>query len=256
MTALPTHTPPVPDGLDWDLWLGPVPDRPYSPEYTHAVFRGWCEFGSGALGDMGHYSTYQIFKIMKLGHPVAVEANRSQFWTIEDYTWKKHTNMLSYPRAASVRWEFPARADMAPMALYWYDGGLRPPKPQELDEDGREMPEEGLLFVGEKGKILAGFQGQDPMLIPQAKMDAFAPPPQTLERPIDELDQFLRACQGGQPADANFSVVYPFAETISIGNIALRVPGKLAWDAGNMRFPDSAEANQLMHRDYRSGWEL
>lgn len=256
MTALPTQTPPVPDGLDWDLWLGPVPHRPYSPEYTHAVFRGWVEFGSGALGDMGHYSLFQIFKIMKLGYPVSVDAGRSEYWSIQDFTWHHHVNQISFPRASTIHWEFPARGDMDPVTLTWYDGGMRPPKPEELEEDGVEMPAEGLLFVGDKGKILAGFQGQEPRLIPKQRMESFEPPPETMERPIGELEQFLRACQGGRPSDASFEAVHPFAEAISIGNIALRVPGKLRWDAEAGRFPDSEEANRLMTREYRRGWEL
>ncbi|MFH1738290.1 MAG: Gfo/Idh/MocA family oxidoreductase, partial [bacterium] len=109
MTERPSDTPPVPDGLDWDLWLGPVPYQAYHPAYTHAVFRGWYDFGSGALGDMGHYSFYQIFRILKLGTPLSVEASRSQYWSISDYTWRKEENLISFPRASLIRWEFPAR---------------------------------------------------------------------------------------------------------------------------------------------------
>lgn len=256
MTTKPSRELPVPDGLDWDLWLGPALDRQYSPDYTHAVFRGWYDFGSGALGDMGHYSLFQIFKILKLGYPTAVEANRSQHWTIEDFTWKHHVNYLSYPKASAIRWEFPARGNMDPVALYWYDGGLRPPRPPELDEDGIDLENVGLLFIGDKGKILAGFQGQDPRLIPSRRMDEFEEPPRTLERPIGELDQFIRACKGGQPSDASFESVHPFSETVSIGNIALRVPGKLNWNTSEQRFLNSAEANELTRRQYRPGWEL
>jgi hypothetical protein len=145
---------------------------------------------------------------------------------------------------------------MDPVALYWYDGGLRPPRPTELDEDGLDLSNVGLLFIGDKGKILAGFQGQNPRLIPSSRMGEFEEPPKTLERPIGELDQFLRACKGGQSSDASFESVHPFSETVSIGNIAMRVPGKLTWNTENMRFRDSAEANALMTREYRPGWEL
>jgi predicted dehydrogenase len=257
MTTLPAETKPVPDGLDWDLWLGPVPHRPFSPAYTNAVFRGWYDFGTGALGDMGHYSFFQVFKILKLGAPLSVEATRSQYWKIDDLLWKKQANTVSYPRASLINWEFGPREGMPPVSLHWYDGGLRPPKPAELDEDGEPMPEEGLLFVGDEGKILAEFEGGEPRLIPKTKMAIFKEPPQTLPRPEKELDQWVRACRGGPPSDASFENVAPFAETILLGTIALRVDGKLRWNAEAGRFVDSPEADALMTRSaYREGWEL
>jgi len=256
MIDYPKERPPVPDGLDWDLWLGPVPHRAYHPTYTHAVFRGWYDFGSGALGDMGNYSFFQIWKILKLGTPTSVEAGRSQYWEIIDHLWKKQENKVSFPRASTIRFEFPAREGMPPVALHWYDGGIRPPVPAELEEDGRDMPDEGLLFVGDKGKILCGFSGADPQLIPERKMRAYKKPPETLPRPIEELDQWIHACRGTQPSDASFENVYPFAETVCLGTVALRVNKKLHWDSANMQFTNSPEANKLLRREYRKGWEL
>ncbi len=257
MTQLPVETPPVPPGLDWDLWLGPVPHRPYHPAYTNAVFRGWYDFGTGALGDMGHYSFFQIFKILKLGAPVTVEASRSQSWRIEDdLLWKRQPADVAYPHASLVRWEFAEREGMPPVALHWYDGGLRPPRPKELDEDGEPMPAEGLLFVGEQGKILAGFQGESPRLLPKSRMARFTPPSRTLARPLEELEQWVRACRGIAPSDASFTSVAAISETILIGTIALRVEKKLRWDAVSGRFPDAPEAGALMTRRYRPGWEL
>ena len=256
MTVLPAETPPVPQGLDWDLWLGPVPHRPYHPAYTHAVFRGWYDFGTGALGDMGHYSFFQIFKILRLGSPVSVEASRSQHWQIDDLLWKKQPNTVSYPRASLVHWEFPPREGLPPVTLHWYDGGLRPAKPAELEHDGEPMPEEGLLFVGDRGKILAGFQGQAPRLLPKSSMDAFQPPPRTLPRPEAELEQWVRACRGTTPSDASFTNVAAISETILIGTIALRVEKKLRWDGAAGRFIDAPEADALATRAYRTGWEL
>jgi hypothetical protein len=256
MTTLPEPE-AVPDGLDWDLWLGPVPHRPYSRHYTNAVFRGWYDFGTGALGDMGHYSFFQVFELLHLGSPLTVEATRSQLWEIEDLLWKKQANTISYPQASLVRWEFPERPGMPPVALHWYDGGLRPPKPRELDEDGLPMPDEGLLLVGDAGKILAGFTGSEPRLIPKARMDAFRPPPETRPRPIDELAQWIRACRGTQPSDASFEKVAAMTETILIGTIALRVDRKLRWDGPSGRFRDAPEADALAMRPaYREGWTL
>jgi predicted dehydrogenase len=256
MTARPTETPPVPDGFEWDLWLGPASNRPYHPAYTHAVFRGWCDFGTGALGDMGHYSFHQIFSILKLGSPVSVEATRSQFWKIQDYSWSKQPGNVSYPQASSIHWQFPVRGDRPPVILHWYDGGVRPAMLPELEQDGEEMPEEGLLFVGDNGKILAEFSGQKPRLIPAVRMRDFKKPPQTLPRPIEELDQFIRACQGGPASDANFESAYSYAETILLGTIALRVDKKLKWDSEKFEFTNSPEANALKFRKNREGWEI
>ncbi len=257
MTERPADTPGVPDGLDWDLWLGPVPHRPYHPAYTHAVFRGWYDFGTGALGDMGHYSFFQVFKVLKLGAPASVEASRSAVWRIDDNLWRKQPSAVSYPHASLVRWEFPARGERPPVALHWSDGGLRPPLPRELEEDGEAMPEEGLLFVGDRGKILAGFTGDRPRLLPRARMQAFAPPPQTLPRPDGELEQWIRACRGGAPSDASFQSVAAITETVLIGTIALRVPRKLQWNSAAGRFAGAPEADALIARpEYREGWRL
>jgi predicted dehydrogenase len=256
MTTLPNERPEIPDGFNWDLWLGPVPDRPYHPSYTHAAFRGWYDFGSGALGDMGHYSFYQIFKILKLGAPVKVEASRSQYWEIKDGLWGKQVNTVSYPRASQIHWEFPERENMAPLILHWYDGGLRPPIPEELESDRREMPEEGLLFIGDKGKILADFRGNSPRLIPESRMQSYERPSKTLPRPVDELDQWITAIKGGSPSDARFEKISVINETICLGNIALRMDSKLIWDASSMRFINNEDANKLLKRRYRKGWEL
>lgn len=256
MTQYPTETPPIPDGFDWDLWLGPAQYRLYHPTYTHAVFRGWYDFGTGALGDMGHYSFRQIFQILKLEKPIQVEASRSQFWEIVDCLWEKQENTISFPRSSVIRFEFPERADMPPVSLYWYDGGIRPPKPGELEMDGREMPEEGILIIGDKGKILAEFTGDGPRIIPEAKMRAYKRPPESLPRPIDGFDQWVRACKGGEPSSASFEAVEKLTETVCLGNIALRIDKKLHWDSENMKFTNSAEANELITRQYREGWEL
>ena len=256
MTEAPAEKPPVPEGLQWDLWLGPAAVRPYHPAYTHAVFRGWYDFGTGALGDMGHYSFHQIFEILDLGSCRSVEARRSQFWKIANFTWHKQINRVSYPEASLISWEFPGRGEQPPVTLHWYDGGLRPPLITELEQDGEAMPEEGLLFVGEKGKLLADFTAGAPRLIPKARMQGFTLPPKTLPRPIGELEQFIRSCKGGAPSDASFEKAYPFAETILLGTIALRIDKKLKWDTEKFEFANSAEANALKTRQNRPGWEV
>jgi hypothetical protein len=205
---------------------------------------------------MGHYAFHQIFEILKLGAPLTVEASASRDYEIVDFTWQRQENAISYPRSSMIRWEFPEREGMPPVTLHWYDGGLRPPKLPELEEDGVEMPEEGMLFVGDDGSILAGFTGREPRLIPKKRMEMFKAPPPTLPRPEEELEQWIRACRGGAPSDASFTAVAPFAEAILLGNIALRVPKKLYWDADKGQFRDAPEADALMTREYRKGWEL
>ena len=146
---------------------------------------------------------------------------------------------------------------MPPVALHWYDGGIRPPLLRELEADGESMPQEGLLFVGDEGKILADFRGEDPRLIPKKRMSSFEPPTETIPRPSQELDQWIQACKGGKPSRANFKLISPFCETICLGNIALRVPEKLKWDADKRQFLNSLDANRLLgRRAYRQGWKL
>jgi predicted dehydrogenase len=256
MPNYPSKTVSIPPGFDWDLWLGPVPYRPYHPSYTHAVFRGWYDFGTGTLGDMGHYSFYQLFKILKLVPPVSVEASRSQYWTIQDGYWTSLENVVSYPKVSTVHFEFPSRSNMPECTLHWYDGNIKPPKPAELDLDNRDMPDEGLLFVGDRGKILADFSGGSPRIIPEKRMKEYTRPPKTLPRPIDELDQWIGACKGGNPSDANFEAVSPISETISLGTIAQRIAKKIMWDTQSKKISSPSEANEFMYRKYRKGWEL
>jgi predicted dehydrogenase len=257
MTEAPRETPTVPSGFNWDLWLGPEEYRPFHPAYTHTNFRGWYDFGAGPLGDMGHYSGLQTWNILELGDPTSVEGSRSEFWDINETGQAvKKVNTVSYPRASTVHWEFPARNGMPDLDYYWYDGGIRPTMPKELEKDGQDMPDEGLLFVGENGKLFCGFSGDRPQLIPEKSMRAFVQPPKTLPRPVDELSQWVQACRGERPARARFQEVRAINEALLLGSIAYRVPQKLHWDSKSMRFTNSEDANKLLFRKYRSGWEL
>jgi predicted dehydrogenase len=256
MSRYPVDTPPVPEGLNWDLWLGPAEYRPYHPDYTHAVFRGWKDFGTGALGDMGHYSFRQIFQILKLDLPQSVEASRNVVFEIEDNLWIRKESQISFPNASIIHFGFPELSDMPPVSLHWYDGALRPPIPKELEKDGRRMPEEGLLFVGDKGKILAEFEGGSPRLIPESQMQAYVRPAQTLERPDDGFNQWVNACKCGDPSSASFEEVAKLTETVCLGNIALRFDEKLNWDAANGSFTNSPEANALLKREIREEFSV
>lgn len=248
----PQEKPPVPSNLDWDLWLGPAPYRPYHPAYLPLVWRGWWDFGTGALGDMGCYSFDTIFRVLKLASPKSVEASCSAY---APKMWAKlELNKETYPRASLIRWEFDARENMPPVIITWYDGGLLPPKPDELGQ--QDLAIEGLLFIGEKGKILCDFSGGQPRLIPEPKMRAYKRPPKTIARSTGHHEEWLAACKGGEPAGANFEFSGPVTEALLLGNVALRIRKKLFWDAPNMKVVNVPEANQYLHFKYRSPWSL
>jgi predicted dehydrogenase len=240
----PKEEQPVPASLDWDLWLGPAPERPYNHVYLPFVWRGWYDFGGGAIGDMGCYSFDTIFRVLKLEAPTSVEASSSE------------TFAETYPKASIIHFTFPARGPMPPVKVTWYDGGLRPPCPEELG-DTRKLPAEGLLFIGDKGSILCGFTGDHPALIPESKMKAYQQPPKTLPRSAGNEREWLDACKGAAAAPgANFEFSGPVTETILLGNVALRTGEKLTWDRPTLKAADTPSAQQFIRPEYRGGWTL
>ncbi|HEV8485446.1 MAG TPA: Gfo/Idh/MocA family oxidoreductase [Blastocatellia bacterium] len=242
----PAQADPVPANFEWDLWLGPAPVRPYHRAYLPFVWRGWYDFGNGSLGDMGCYSFDTIFRVLKLGPPESVEASSTKRFS------------ETFPAASMIYFSFPARGDMPPVKLTWYDAGLRPARPRELEE-GREMSSqdnEGLMFVGDKGTILCGFNGANPRLIPDSKMQEFKQPPKTLPRSPGNDREWIEACKGGKPGGANFEFEGPITEALLLGNVALRSGKKLYWDSAEMKVVNFPEAQQYIRREYRQGWSL
>lgn len=245
----PRETEPVPEGLDWDLWLGPAPERPFNHAYLPFVWRGWTDFGCGALGDMGSYSFDTIFRVLKLDAPVSVDSSSSDRY---DET---------YPIASIVRYDFPARGNMPPVKFSWYDGGLKPGRPDELESDRPfkgegEEEDEGLLFIGDNGKILCGFNGANPQLIPKSKMDGFKQPPKTLPRSPGNEREWLDACKGGKTKPGgNFEFEGMVTETLLLGNVAARLGQKSSWDRANMKI-SSDVAQKFVNPERRKGWEL
>jgi predicted dehydrogenase len=240
----PKETPPVPETLDWDLWLGPAPYRPYHPCYLPFIWRGWWDFGTGALGDIGCHSLDPVFRVLKFGHPTSVEACCTL------------VNNETYPVASRVTYEFPAREDLAPVRLHWYDGGMKPPRPPEL-EDGRRWDTNGALYIGEKGKIYGG------RLLPESRQKEYGKPPQKLERSPGHHQEWVNACKGGKPAGSNFDHAGLLAQVVLLGNVALRpqlreklTRARLQWDGVNMKFTNMPEANEFLRREYRAGWTL
>ena len=256
----PKDTPPVPATLDWDLWLGPAPYRPYHPAYVPGTWRAWWDFGTGSLGDLGCHVLDPVFWAMKLKYPVSVEACISTYW---HGLWQKtEPKNETYPRSTIVRYKFPARGDMPAMSLTWWDGGMMPPRPEEL-EQGRQLGDSdgGVLYVGDKGTLMCGCYGKGPRLIPEAKMREFQRPPQTIDRIPGGMDghekDWLRACKGGKPASSNFDFSGPMSEMVLMGNLAVRFPDRrLLWDGEKMEVTNDAAANAYVRRKYREGWTL
>ena len=241
----PKETPPVPGTLDWDLWLGPAKQRPYHPCYLPFSWRGWWDFGTGVLGDIGCHQLDPVFRALKLGYPITVEASSSG------------VNDETAPQSSLVRFEFPAREGMPPLKLTWYDGGLMPERPEELEEGRRFGNADDNLFIGEKGKMLGH------RLIPEPRMKEYAKPPQKISRSPGHHAEWLIACKGGPAARANFDWAGPLTEVVLLGNVALRMEKKLyekglklQYDGPAMKVTNLPEANRYIRDTYRRGWTL
>ena len=241
----PKEALPVPATLDWDLWLGPAPERPYHPAYHPGVWRCWWDFGCGMMGDRGAHTLDPVFWALKLGHPTSVDATSLDL------------NPDTHPVASIVTYQFPARSDLPPVKLTWYDG-LRPPRPAEL-EDGRRMghAEGGSLFKGSEGKLVAGVYGEDPRLIPESRMKAYKTPKKTIPRVegSHEMD-WVRACKSGRKAGADFEYSGLLTEVCLLGNVARRMDTRIEWDAENMKVTNLPKANKYVRTQYREGWSL
>jgi predicted dehydrogenase len=240
----PIETPPVPKDLDWDLWLGPAPHRPYHPDYVPFRWRGWWDFGTGALGDIGCHSLDPVFRALKLGAPRSVQAASTR------------VNKETYPLGSMVQYRFDARGKMPQVKLTWYDGGLKPPRPQAM-EDGVEMESGGTLYVGEKG-VMLGLR-----IMPESRRKAYKEPRKTLPRSIGHYEEWIEACKGGDPPGSNFSIAGPLTEAVLLGNVALRMELRekltrqvLEWDSEKLMITNLPEANRFIHRSYRDGWSL
>lgn len=241
----PTDTPAVPAGLNWDLWIGPAPLRPYHSLYHPVRWRAWMDFGSGWMCDRGTHTFDPIVWALQLGPPTSIEA------TALGQTAETHCV------AAVVTYQFPARGALPPVKLTWYDG-MRAPRPEEL-EAGRTMgdSEGGVVFKGSKGKLVCGTYGNSPRLIPEERMKAYKRPEPKYPRVPDshEMD-WVRACKSGDQAGANFDYSGPLTETVLLGNIAKRIDSRIVWDAANLRITSPEAANQHVRATYREGWTL
>jgi predicted dehydrogenase len=244
----PAEKPPVPDTLDWDLFLGPAPYRPYNPIYTPWNWRGWWDFGTGALGDMACHIIDPIFKALKLGSPISVQGSSTQI------------NNESPPVAEIVRLKFPARenldkVNMPEVNVSWYDGGLLPARPPELP-NGEIMGRDsngGCLFIGSKGKLMCGCYASNPILLPYSEMDHFQQPPKTLRRvELGHVLDWVRACkenpENRTEASSNFAYSGPLSEMVLMGVVAIRLQDlnrELLWDGENMKFTNISDSDEI-----------
>jgi len=253
------ETPKAPAGLDWDLWLGTAPERPYQPPYLPFNWRAWWDFGTGALGDMACHTANMAFMACKLGYPTSVEAEVSEF------------NPQSCPTWSVVRYEFPARENMRPLTWMWYDGGNDKPSwvMKKLNElaQGEKIPGSGSLIVGEKGTLFSpNDYGAKYKLLPEKDFEGFKPPEPRLPRlpggdqKVDPLHwrEWVTACVNDKPemCMSKFSYAGPLTETVVLGCVAQRVGKRIEWDGPNMKVTNVPEANQFIKREYRKGWSL
>ncbi len=245
----PTDAPVIPDTLAWDLWLGPAPQRPYHSAYLPVKWRGWWDFGTGALGDIACHYFDPIFRALKLGAPTSVEASSTR------------VNTETYPVGSMITFNFPARDNMAPVKLVWYDGGLRPPRPTAI-KAGDEMGTNGLLLIGDDEAVLMS-DWNTWRMYPEDSAQQYGSPPIKLLRSAGHHQEWIDACKGGAAAGSNFEWSGPMTETILLGNVALRsqlredlTRTKLEWNHAKLTFTNHDAANQFLRREYRKGWEV
>ena len=262
---IPTDQPPVPPDFDWTLWLGPSLDRPYHPHYTNAVFRGWYEFGGGAVADMGHYSLWPVFQLFELDAPVSVESRPTHICLLDGNVPHKVHNDYSFPASCTIRFQFAAKGQRGSLDIFWYDGSIKPPTPAELGE--QELEAEGMMFVGDQGKILAGFLGEDARIIPEKKMAEYraaqgsggaaaSAKPRGRNR-TEAIALWAAACKGGPATYGDFLLAQPISDAFNLGAVSLRLGGRrLRFDSASAKVTNVAEANKYLTRGYREGWEL
>jgi predicted dehydrogenase len=244
--------PPVPPNLHWDLWLGTAPARPYHPRvYQPRNWRAWWDFGTGALGDMACHTANLAFMACRLGHPTSVEAEVSEY------------NPETCPTWSIIRSEFPARGELPPLRLTWYDGGHDKPawvnaRLADLAQRKR-LPASGSLLIGDKGMLFSpGDYGEAYRLLPEDGFEDYEPPAPTLPRCRDHHDEWLASIRDNKPEQAmsRFSYAGPLTEAVLLGCVAIRARRKILWDGPNLMITDDAEANKYLKRQYRAGWTL
>lgn len=241
----PTDTPPIPAELDWNLWLGGVPERPYHPAYHPTVWRAWFDFGTGALGDMAVHNMDPAFYALDLPAPVAAECQSSPL------------GAETYPAWQILTLEFAAQGDQPALKVIWHDGGKLPPKPADVGDE-IDLGDNGIYFVGDKGTMVGGGWSGAPQLFPQKRRQEFQLPAKTIPRSPGHRLEWILACKAKRPQDAKAGFEYsgPFTEALLVGNLATRLQKRIEWDAVAMRATNAPEAEGLIRKHYRAGFGI
>ncbi len=237
----------VPSTLDWQAWLAGSEQRPYSSAYVPRKWRGFPDFGCGAIGDMACHILGTPNMAMRLTAPTSVECVK------QDGKGK-----YTFPQSSLIRFDFPARGSMPPVKIFWHDGMTAQPKIEGVP-DGELLGDNdvnGSVFIGSKGLVTTGCYGERARLMPDAKMKDYKMPAKLLTRSPGHYQDWIRAAKGGEHACSNFSVAAPFVSWMLLGVIAMKFEGRLDWDAQNMRFTNNAEANQYLRPKFRKGWKF
>jgi predicted dehydrogenase len=228
----------VPAHLNWDVWLGPAPVRNYHAAYVPFKWRGWWDFGCGAIGDMAIHLMDPTFWGLKLGGTVRVTSEGPP------------ANSESGPTWMITKFEFGQRGDLAPVDVYWYEGTAKP-----AAEIAAELPMNGSLFIGSKGKIAIA-HGGEPRMLPEKQFEGFSPPESYLPTSPGHHQQWIEACKTGNPTGSHFGYAGPFTEIVLLGNLAHRVGQPITYDPGKMKITDNRQANSLLRKEYRKGWGI
>lgn len=245
----PAEAMPVPDHLDWDLWLGPAPEVPYHEAYAPFAWRGWTDYGTSALGDMGAHLIDHAYWALDLEYPTSVWSSSTPFGGRGD-------DRASWPRAQMTQYKF-ARGGRDPITMMWYDGGLLAPRPDALPDDVVLDPGGGAIMVGEKGILLYDTYGHNPRMYPEHLMEEYSDLPKTLPRiEVSHEMNWVNACKGTDEASSPFSYAVPLTETMLLGIVALQAGEVIKFDPISMTIPNSPAAEKYLHREYRNGWSL
>ena len=269
--TIPTDTPPVPAGFDWTLWLGPSLDRPYHPNYTHTNFRGWYEFGGGSIADMGHYSLWPIFQLLDLDSPISVESTPSHVCTVSDEICQRIKNDYSFPAACTIRMRFAPKGERAALDIFWYDGGIKPPVPDELMAENKELAGRRHDVRRRQGKDPGGLPRRKPAVDSRsenARLSNGAQLARAAPRrrggggrqggdPSARNAAWITAFKGGPASYGDFQLARPICDAMNLASISLRLGGRrLLWDSTSAKITNIGEANKFLTREYRPGWEM
>ena len=247
--AKPLAKQPTPETMDWDCWIGTAPYREYNAGYAPFKWRGWWDFGCGAIGDMACHIMDPAFWSLKL-----IEATNYTVEVIEEEGLNKQTA----PKRSKIKYTFPARANMGPVTLYWYDGKIKPPRPAGVPE-GNKLGDgdNGSLFIGTKGIMTSGCYGGESRLLPDDLMKDFKRPEPSIPRVPEEnpYKNWIACCKTGEAAQSNFDYAGPLTEVANMGNVALLSGSKIEFDVKTMKITNNKKANQFLTKKYRKGWD-